>query len=207
MSVHSLLKKKQQIMYPTSLKKIMSHTSIILLVGLSLMLSVSANEQEFITPLPEKEAITKKTTSLDPSIPLKRLKVQLRPLTKEELTKELETWMNLFQSQITLSSKAAIDAQSYKKPSDIPAELEAKQQELRTNEYALFRRIHVVIDALEAKGGDGAWAKKYIEAVTWARFDTENKSVLSIVGEDLKDWLVDPEGGKKPSVVYSSHYC
>ena len=184
-------------MNPANLTYILKKTSIILLLGLSLMVSVSAKEKELIKPLPEKEAITKKTTSLDPSISIVRLKVQLRPLSKEELTKELETWMNLFQSQIALSSKAALDAQSYEKPSDIPAELRAKQHELRTNEYALFRRIHVVIDALEAKGGDGQWAEKYIEAVTMARFDTENKNVFAIVREDLKEWLADPEGGKK----------
>lgn len=179
------------------LKNMVKHPSIILLLSLSLMLSIWADEKKAIKPLVEKEAVAKHTTSLDRSIPLKQLQVQLRPLTKEELSKELEAWMELFQSQIMLSSEASIEAQSYKNPSDIPAELQAKQKELRTIEYDLFRSIQVVIAALEAKGGDGAWAQKYIQAVTMARFEITDKSAVTIVGADLREWLVDPEGGKK----------
>ena len=40
-------------------QNIVKHPATILLLGLSLMLSVSADEKESITPLPEKEAIAK----------------------------------------------------------------------------------------------------------------------------------------------------
>ena len=168
-----------------------------LLMGLTLLLPVSADEVGVTAPLPEAEAVANKTTSYDSSIPLTRLKVQLRPLSKEEITKELEAWMKLLRDDISQASKLSIKAQSYEKASDIPEELKARQIELRTSEYALTRRIQVVIAALESKGGDVAEAKKYVDAVTLARFETEGKSVFAIIGEDIKEWVSDPDGGKK----------
>ncbi|PPT10331.1 Small-conductance mechanosensitive channel [Geitlerinema sp. FC II] len=75
---------------------------------------------------------------------------------------------------------------------DLKNQLVANVTELQGEQTALTDRFKVILDALEAKGGDATSYRKYIEAVSVIELDLEDTEGL---GVRLVSWLQSEEGG------------
>ena len=69
--------------------------------------------------------------------------------------------------------------------------------QLREVEISLIERFNVVLDELEAKGGDGSSYRQYIEAISAIEIDLEDTEGL---GVRLISWLKSEEGGLKLAI-------
>ncbi|MBP0001361.1 MAG: mechanosensitive ion channel [Cyanobacteria bacterium SID2] len=75
---------------------------------------------------------------------------------------------------------------------DLKNQLVANVTELQEEQTAITDRFKVILDALEAKGGDATSYRTYIEAVSVIEFDLEDTEGL---GVRLVSWLQSEEGG------------
>jgi small conductance mechanosensitive channel len=135
-----------------------------------------------------------KTTS-DAKIPVDHLQVILRPLTKDELDVELGGWLDLLQEKIRevgdteLKLKALTEGES---GDTLTEQLVA----LRTEETALAERARLVLDALEAKGGDIQDAAQFIAAVSDISETTDATSRWAALIAMARNWIERDDGGK-----------
>ncbi|MDJ0596351.1 MAG: mechanosensitive ion channel, partial [Pleurocapsa sp. MO_226.B13] len=77
---------------------------------------------------------------------------------------------------------------------DLKNQLVANVTELQEEQTGITDRLKVILDALEAKGGDATSYRKYIEAVSVIEFDLEDTEGL---GVRLVSWLRSEEGGRR----------
>jgi small conductance mechanosensitive channel len=127
------------------------------------------------------------------AVDLEILKAQLRPLTVDQLQKELDAWMVLLQKKCLEVRKAEV-ASLRATDADEIAKYNAAAVDQRGERDSLLKRVDAVIDAFEAKGGAEdvvAQQRDYVKSVvvrpkvtglraTWATFEA---------------WLFSPEGG------------
>jgi len=134
-------------------------------------------------------------------LPTSELKMMLRPLSREELEKELKEWMNTLKQLIAESSKTNLQVARMD-----PAQLESEEgNALRDNqlnqrrvELILVKHTRTVIEALEQKGGDVSGQKKYVDAVVVTK-DVTITSVdqISAFAADFGVWFDSREGGDR----------
>jgi small conductance mechanosensitive channel len=135
------------------------------------------------------------TTIMETTIPLDHLQVMLRPLTKDELTIELEGWLGLLRAKITevggveLKLKAAAEGATDDK---LTEQLVASRME----ETDLAERALAVLDALNAKGGDVQAAQQYIDAVSDISETTDTTSRRAAIVAEIRNWVGRDDGGK-----------
>jgi small conductance mechanosensitive channel len=135
------------------------------------------------------------TTVSDAEIPVDHLQVGLRPLTKDELEIELRGWLDLLRAKIRevgdteLKLKALAEGES-------GDELKAQLVALRTDESALAQRGRIVIDALQAKGGDVQAAEQFISAVSDISETTDTASYRAAIIAEVTNWVSRDDGGK-----------
>ncbi|HBU36749.1 MAG TPA: mechanosensitive ion channel family protein [Planctomycetaceae bacterium] len=112
------------------------------------------------------------------------LRLQLRPLTDEELKKQADAWQVRVQKKVTEVSQLQLE----KKTGSANKEIAGLQEE----QDELLNRFRVVLDEWEQKGGDPKKYRAYASAVSGLEFDFYNLQATFMV---LKNWVMSPQGG------------
>ncbi|MCO6411684.1 MAG: mechanosensitive ion channel family protein [Thiogranum sp.] len=151
----------------------------------------------------------KPVTAADPKIPVEVLAHRVKPLTRCELETEAQAWLLLLKDKVTEISNAEVAA-IYKKQeiekaeqaeaTTEKAEAEADARtalvkhatELMAERTALVDRFKIVLDELEAKGGDISEHDAYITTVSGIKVDVTDASATWTT---ITGWLMSPEGG------------
>ena len=112
------------------------------------------------------------------------LRLQLRPLTDEELKKQADAWQVRVQKKVAEVSQLQLE----KKTDSANKEIVGLQEE----QDELLNRFRVVLDEWERKGGDPKKYRAYASAVSGLEFDFYNLQATFMV---LKNWVMSPQGG------------
>lgn len=143
----------------------------------------------------ESPTLPQATTTSDPAISVDHLRVILRPLTKAELEIELRGWIGLLRAKITEVGDVEIAIQSATQ-GDSGADVTDQLLALRTEETDLVQRASMVLDALEAKGGDVVEAQQFIAAVSDISETTDTASYRAALYAAATNWVGRDDGGK-----------
>jgi len=114
-------------------------------------------------------------------ISMPRLKIELRPMTQDELVTVATEWMNRLES-VAKRIRAAELAEAG------PKQLRPLRQELQQ----MADRAELVLDQLDAKGGDATKARAYLDVV---RGGPVGDGGIAGFWTGMEDWLYSPEGG------------
>ncbi len=112
------------------------------------------------------------------------LRLQLRPLTDEELKKQADAWQVRVQKKVAEVSQLQLEKKSGS-ANKVIVGLQEEQDEL-------LNRFRVVLDEWERKGGDPKKYRAYASAVSGLEFDVYNLQATFMV---LKNWVMSPQGG------------
>lgn len=135
----------------------------------------------------------------DPKIPMDTLRVKLRPLDADQLQVELDTWLETLKSKITQVGEVELevaDRSDESEPSEKAAD-EANERlvELRTEETDIIARTKVIMEALEAKGGDVTSARSFLAAVSDLTTSGDAETRAAALIASVRSWMKSPEGG------------
>lgn len=161
---------------------------------LALLLMALASFAHAETPLPKSAppapAASPAQTTADANVAIDVLNLSLKPLTKDDLTGELNAWMDLLKKQVADMSALQIRALSAQAPEkdQLVADI-ARMQSQRT---ALVDRVRMVAGAFKAKGGDPAVQEKYLDAVSGIEVKASDAGGAFTL---IHNWLLSPEGG------------
>ena len=136
-------------------------------------------------------------TTKDPKIPLKTLTLLVKPLTLEQLENEAAAWLLILQNKVQEMSDAEIALESQKEAAkegaaETTESSTNKGSNLKSEEIAIIARFNIVLDELEAKGGDSTSYRKYIDAISGLEKYVTDSSGL---GVQLVSWFTSEEGG------------
>ena len=135
----------------------------------------------------ELEQFAIPSTTLDPAISIRDLELLITPLTQSELIAEANAWQGLLRANMIKIADLRIQL---RKSDDIA--LETKLAGLIDKKGRIARHFGVVIDALEAKGGDVQEYRKYALATAGVAVEFSNLNTLKSV---LQKWLISDDGG------------
>lgn len=142
--------------------------------------------------------------------PPDQLRLLVKPLTKEELEIEAAAWRDLLKAKVSEISQAEIEVRTASLPStrgDATAGRDDPQSSagqprvaitpeditvLRGQRVALTDRLNVVLDELEAKGGDVEQYRRYVRATSGLNVDVSDAGATWTA---VKGWLFSAEGG------------
>ncbi len=137
-------------------------------------------------------------TTKDPKIPLKNLTLLVKPLTLEQLENEAAAWLLLLQSKVQAISDAEIALENQKlqqktqEGADTTETITPPENNLKAEEIAIVARFNIVLDELDAKGGDSSSYRQYIDAISGLeKFVTDSSGL----GVQLVSWFTSEEGG------------
>ena len=150
------------------------------LVGLFMMMIVaSLTAQDAPAPV----------TTTDPAVSEEQLGWQVRPMTKDELVVEADAWLTLLRAKTSEIS----DAEIARLVNDDTAPEVANIVDLTSEQDALAKRLSVVLDQLEKKGGDPSTYEAYSESVITGLGDASlgNTEDLSRYYETLRKAVED----------------
>ena len=120
------------------------------------------------------------------SVPSKEvLRLQVRPLTSDDLEKEATAWQSRVQKKVAEVSSLQLE-NLHSSGSNIQVALQQEEQS------KLLSRFRLVLDEWERKGGDTKKFREYASAVSGLEFDLYNLQATFLV---LKNWLLSPQGG------------
>jgi small conductance mechanosensitive channel len=114
------------------------------------------------------------------SIDADELRLRLIPRTKEELEGDADAWMAHLKDAATAVADARLAGD------------DARAAELELTRSAVARRMSIVVDALERKGGEVGRYRAYIGAVTATTVDVTDAGA---VWTTVFAWLKSPTGG------------
>lgn len=153
--------------------------NLAVLLFASLCLSLSALGQE--TP-PEPTTVTGETIQEGGE---KILKLQLRPMTAEQIEVEANAWMaELAKKNGDVSVNRIADLKGTANATNLV--------QLREEQTRLVDRLKATMAALTARGGDVTKFKQYIDASTGVDLDASN---ITGTLKFATDWLTSKEGG------------
>ena len=163
-------------------------------------------------------------TNSDEVIPVEHLELLVKPLTQEELVTEADGWRDLLKAHVQEIAQLRIDLKDEQQTveevkeeeSDVPqaeqptAEAEANDDveaaterkqaladslpELNEAKAHLVDRLNVVLDELEAKGGDVESYRKYVSSLTGVGVEVTDTATAWTV---LQGWLASEQGGQR----------
>ncbi len=151
--------------------------------ALALSLSLLAQQGDQQGPAPQ--------TAGDPAVDTKVLELQLRPLRLAQVQAEAEAWLELLAQKNADIAQRQIDLRTAE--GDARATLSNQLAEDNTAQTRLVDRLNIVLDALEARGGEVEKYEKYVSASTG--FGIADASDVSSAFDFVRNWLVSPEGG------------
>jgi small conductance mechanosensitive channel len=131
----------------------------------------------------------------DPTIDVGRLKVLLRPLSREELQTEAEAWLGLVRAKIREVGETEFRIKDLSED-DADDNLTKQLVTLRTEETALVERTRIVLDDLKAKGGDVEVSEQFIAAVSDITETTDAASFWAALSAEMTNWAQREDGGK-----------
>ena len=115
------------------------------------------------------------------SVPSKEvLRLQVRPLTSDELEKEATAWQSRVQKKVAEVSSLQLE-NLHSSGSNTQVALQQEEQS------KLLSRFRLVLDEWERKGGDTKKFREYASAVSGLEFDFYNLQATFLV---LKNWLL-----------------
>lgn len=123
-------------------------------------------------------------------LPVEVLRAQLRPLKRDQVAAQLEQWLEFLQRTCLEVRNVEVSALQTDDPEQVD-ELNARAVALRGERAGLIKRVNVVIDALESKGGDVEEARAYVDSVVVQPPITGSRAAWATA----RAWLVDKEGG------------
>lgn len=146
----------------------------------------------------EKEALVA-TTAEDSAIPIDHLTVLVKPLTLNEVQAEVDAWFELLRikaGEIATEQMQVKQRNSADEPQDVEARTESLDAltELKLQETRLVDRLTVVLESLDAKGGDTKEFRDYIAAQRGVNIDTTDTAATWAA---IKGWAKSDEGGVK----------
>ncbi|QQL43791.1 mechanosensitive ion channel domain-containing protein [Sulfuriroseicoccus oceanibius] len=139
--------------------------------------------------------------AVDPAlVSVERLRVELRPLSKDELEEKLKHWLGRLREQLDQSSREALQLSALKAQAagpDAPELVQLKERlaEMGAREFALAKRLRVVMESLREKGGDVAETEAYLNAVMDAKNDVDSEVRMKSMVQSWREWLVSDDGG------------
>ena len=120
------------------------------------------------------------------SVPSKEvLRLQVRPLTSDELEKEATAWQSRVQKKVAEVSSLQLE-NLHSSSSNTQVALQQEEQS------KLLSRFRLVLDEWERKGGDTKKFREYASAVSGLEFDLYNLQATFLV---LKNWMLSAQGG------------
>ena len=120
------------------------------------------------------------------SVPSKEvLRLQVRPLTSDELEKEATAWQSRVQKKVAEVSSLQLE-NLHSSGSNTQVALQQEEQS------KLLSRFRLVLDEWERKGGDTKKFREYASAVSGLEFDLYNLQATFLV---LKNWMLSAQGG------------
>lgn len=129
-------------------------------------------------------------TSSNPEIPESDLVLQLEPLTLSELEAEAKSWQKRVKAQVQETSSYLISTREKQEDEAVRKRL----GKMRDDEAALIKRLGIVLDEWEQKGGEVTEYRQYIKALPLINVDTSDyQSVFS----GVVAWFQSGEGGVK----------
>jgi small conductance mechanosensitive channel len=146
-------------------------------------------------PVEGEVLVAEVVAEIDMNIPLTQLAVQLRPMRKASLEKQVELWLSVLEDQIkqTGAYTFRIDSEELSKEDRKQfLELEKVSHE---KELEISKRARVVVAALAAKGGDVTEAETYIKSATDVSNELDSTGKVQYVLSIFVNWFKDPEGG------------
>ena len=165
-------------------------------------------------------------TTQSPEIPREQLELLVDPLTVDELVVEADAWRDLLRVKVEEISTAQIAAKKNKEQiskqedaasvAETASEAKKVATEARDNELvesvtaltdarsALARRLEVVLDELDDKGGDSASYRKYIAAVSGLQIDAGDWDAVWTMATV---WVKSPEGGLRWGINLAKCIC
>lgn len=157
--------------------------AVILLASLASLAAPSS-------PAQAETAGSPSATAPSSEVAIDELELRLLPLTKDDLSAELDAWIAALKAQASEISELQIQGLAAQAPAKDQIQLDlviAKEKRAR-----LIDRVRAVIAAFTAKGGDAAVQQKYVEAVSGivARPSDAGGAITM-----AKSWLTSSEGG------------
>ena len=132
---------------------------------------------------------------VDMKKPVELFAVQLRPMRKAELEKQLENWLRELQMQVAETSEYSYRLKSGElRGEDVPS-FKEKERASRAKELEVAKRVKIVMAALEKKGGDVAEAQQYLQSATDISDDFDPSGQLAYFIDQSKNWLKSKDGG------------
>ncbi len=114
--------------------------------------------------------------------PIDRLEAEVRPLRVESLNEVAELWIGHLQ--------AAVDAEAALLLEGNATGEQIANAETRRN--AVTKRLDVVLDELDAKGGDDSEYRDYVDAVAGTNVNWFDPQAVS---DYITTWVMSPDGG------------
>ncbi|MGK7895182.1 MAG: mechanosensitive ion channel family protein [Xenococcus sp. (in: cyanobacteria)] len=128
-------------------------------------------------------------TTKDPKISLTKLTLLVKPLTLGQLENEAAGWQVLLQEKVQQISDAEIALEDQQA---VESGTTTTTSNLKAEEIALVARFNIVLDELDAKGGDSSSYRQYIDAISGLEKYITNSDGL---GVQLVSWLTSEDGG------------
>ncbi len=129
-------------------------------------------------------------TISDPNIPVESLKLRVIPLEKSELQVETEAWQELLKAKA--SEIIELEIQETAAEGEQKDQLNQSIVEKMRERTLIADRMTVVMNAFQAKGGDPADYKSYMNSVTGIQIDVKE---IGKTSSRMISWLKSDEGG------------
>ncbi|MEM7263016.1 MAG: mechanosensitive ion channel domain-containing protein [Planctomycetota bacterium] len=136
----------------------------------------------------------------------KELELKLRPLFADDIKKSADEWVGHLQVVVgAIATRELTVDQINSQPEAAGAESRAEEKtkllgeltSLRGKQTALVSRVTVVLNALEAKGGDPESYRKFVSAVPGLIPTVEDITDVEGTWNTFKGWLFQPEQGPR----------
>jgi len=148
-----------------------------------------------IPHLPAQEGDQAATsTASDPQVSKEILRLELDPLTKQELETEADAWQALLKENA--GRIAGLEIQSIRGTGD-NEEIQKQLIALREEKVGLVSRLEIVLDAYDLKGGDTAERRKYLAAVRGIKTGVNDVNTRV---QAFNSWFTSQEGGIKVAI-------
>lgn len=128
-------------------------------------------------------------------IPVSQLAVQLRPMRKAALENQMELWLKSLEAQIAHTADYTFRINAKELNPEDRAQFVELEKESRVKEFEIAKRARVVVNALEAKGGDVKEARTYIKSATGISKELDSSGKVQYFLGAISNWFKDPEGG------------
>jgi small conductance mechanosensitive channel len=129
-------------------------------------------------------------TISDPNIPVESLKLRVIPLEKAELQAETDAWQDLLKAKAT--EIIELEIQETSAEGEEKDQINASVVEKMRERTLIADRMTVVMNAFQAKGGDPAEYKVYMNSVTGIQVDIKE---IGKTSSRMISWLKSDEGG------------